>query len=576
MPQKSTLNSKLGKVTNIAFCNVQAGESAGGNSILSRINGLSNTRLWFTKTNTGNSDGATMHVGFKQPTNPKDPYQIQYRWHARWTPAQAKKKGAAWTDYGENGGWKNFVAATGLAKDATTHPDTWLKPNMGVNKSSSFVICGTLSVKFTAANNMANYDAVSYQFRVRTYNQKTKKHGEWVYSEYMHVYKAPRVADVKVYSDEQGGLILKCNMRHGERKGTFSFTDIRVAFNSGGTGAVSNAVISYRNILKAKTTVSMVWDTSRTANSQPPKRDGFVPASCRIPLSKLKRGISPGENLYFGPTNAFVGNDNSGTASIIQNVAETLGDIGVGGLAYRKIQVSSKDITINPLKLVLKKATNKPYVQAWLYKTDANDTLESAAATLYYTYEGKTYSVKPAYTKLTLNVNSTRQAVAYWIFTSVPLGTKLAVSAKAANSYGSSQAVKNAIRLPSEFWYIQKEGDLSILAVLQWNVKVRSRSNPSYTLELPYGRGKPFVAYGEGLSRTYDISGEVPTQTQDPLFNKDYATKAAWTKVQSNPGIYVVRGPYAVVYRLAVTEVSLEQDDKTEILKVSFTGTEIE
>ena len=591
MPEKSKLNSKLGKVSEISL--FVYGKQAGDDPhALVNVNGkeylgtgYSNIRprYWFKTTTTGNSDSVSVKLGFKQPKTPKDPYQIQYRWHARWTPAYAKKKGASWTSWSS---WKNLKAMDGIPVGSTTNADEWLKPNLGQNSKSSYVDVCDLYITFKAltgnatptsfvGTSLVNHDAVSYQFRVRTYNIKTKKHGDWVYSEGLRVYKAPRVANLTAFVDDSGGLILKCNIRYGERKGIFHFTDIRDLSDAGIVGASADVKI-YRSILKmAPLDIKMTYDSSRLTTSVPPRRDGFVPASCRIPLSSLKRAISHGESLYFSPANTFIGNDDSGTAVLVQNASQTGSKI-IGNIRFIRITVSRKDITINKPKLVLKKATDKPYVQAWLYKTDADDTVESVGTCLQYKYEGKLYSIKPTYTKLSLNVNNTRNAIAYWIFTSVPLGIKLTVGARASNSYGSSKKVENAITLPSEFWYIQKEGNLSILAVLQWNVKIKTRSNPKYTMELPYGRSKPFVAYGNGIAKTYDVSGEVPTKTQNPLFNKTYATKVAWTKVQNTPGIYVVRGPYGVVYRIAITEVTLEQDDKTEILKVSFSGTEIE
>lgn len=562
MAEKSTLNDKLPKVTKIAFYTVQGGErnveiTSGYTGQIYRANGLSSVRIPFTKATTGNSDKFKLTVGFQQPSNRANPYQVQYRWHARWTPAMAKKKGASWTSWTA---WKSFVAADGIAQNSTTHPDYWLKPNVGVNSGSAYVYMGDVTGTFASGGSLANYDKLSYCFRVRTYNVKTQKHGPWVYSESLHIIKAPRVANLTLYTDDEGGLVIACNIRYADRKGVFTFPDILDS--------------NKRNVLKQKVTVSMITDTRRTVNSVPPKRDGFAPVSCRIPLSKLKRGISPGEYLYMSDACQFVANSDSGSASLVLNVSGAYTPIGNG--AYKRLHVAARDVSINPVRLVVKRATAKNFIEAWLYRTDANDLIESAAATMTYKYNGKTYTVKPHYTDLKLSTISTRQYIAYWIFVKCPLGIKLTVKGSVSNSLGSARSASNAITLPSEFWYIQKESSPSIGAVLQWNAKIRSRTSPPYTMELPYGRGKPFIAYGTGLSKTFDVSGEVPTQTQDPIFNKTLATKAAWTKVQNNPGIYIIRGPEGVMYRMAITEVSLEQDDKTEILKVSFSGTEIE
>lgn len=557
----STLNTKLAKVSDISFTAVE--------NVTTSVIGLDGsggpiqyekTRVYFNTITTGNSDKFSVDLGFKQPSNKKDPYQVQYRSHSRYTLANAKKKGATWTALSP---WKNLIAITGVSKDSTANPDGWNASNLGINKSSSYLIF----YKIRNSSIGSDFDARSYQFRIRTYNKSTNKHGAWVYSTYLKVYKAPRIADVRFFVDDSGGLILKCNIRYGERGGTFRFD-----------GIIDNR--ANRNLLKndKPVKIKMINDTTRTAQSDPPRRDGFIPASCRIPVDKLKRGISPGERLWIPTVGCvFIGNDNSGEAQIMANYSTTLTK-KLGYSYFKRVTVSTRDITINTPRLVLGVAEEKGFVEARLYKSDANDTVEAVGATLYYTYPdgGKTYSVKPQYTALSLTKTSTTECIARWIFTKCPFGCKLAVSATASNSYGSSQKVSKSVTIDYPYWFIQSETNPSRGAVLQWNVNFELSAGSNYTLELPYGRKKPFVAFGKGLTKAVRISGEVPTQTQSPIFNSTYANRDTWMDVQANPGIYIVRGPNRLMYRMAIIEVGLSEKANSEILSVSVRGVEIE
>lgn len=572
---RSTLNTKLGKVSQIGFTEYYSTEAVLQNldpsAIINPFTGerfdnrvLDSGRVFYDILHTGNSDKYKTQVGFKQPSSKKDPYQVQYRLHWRYTPAVAKKKSAEWTAVTP---WKNFLAfttgsgssAVTIDKGSTVYPDVWLKPNLGVNKNSDYVVFGEISGTFSS-----NYDALSCQFRVRTYNQKSRKHGLWEESNWLKIYKSPRCReDLTFYAFNDGSLVVKSNIKYGERGGVFEFSSILDNKN--------------RNLLKKFTQVKMVKDTARSSTTTPQKVNGFVPASCRIPLSALKRGVSQNEVIWLNSDDVFVGNDiEYGRSELIKNAPSSAPKRKVGVDTYRGFRIQNTDVDIDPLRLVLKPDTNRALVQAWVYKSDADDLIDSLSAVLWYTYKGKNYSIKPHYVEKNLKLKSTTKAIGYYIFIRCPLGIKLAVKATASNSLGQTKTVKNAITLPSEFWYIQKEGNVSLGAVLQWNVNLRTRASYRHTMELPYGRTKPFVAYGNGLIKTFDVTGEVPTQTKDPLFNTKYASKDAWRNVQNNPGVYIVRGPDGVMYRMAITEVSLEEDAKTEILKVSFSGTEID
>lgn len=570
----SSLNKNLAKVSSVAFVfHADASANWPADSPLGAgPNGLSNAYIFYNKQNTGNSDKVKFQVGFKQPANRKDPYQVQYRMHSRYIPSAAKTKGAEWTAWTA---WKSPMPSVSkqvngvtksVPKGTDSNPNTWGIPNLGINNHSTYVIFYTYNQVWNSTD--ASFDARCYQFRVRTINEATHKHGEWVYSEGLYIYRSPRMrgtsTDPAIYAGDDGQLMFFCNLRYAHRGGTFTFTDIRDS--------------SGRNLLKKAYTAKMIVDTQRTSSSVPPKVDGFLPRSCRIPISALKRGIKPGETLYFSQQCGFdAGSSGGGLAAMHTNLPSSNPTKGVGGIAYFGRTVRTEDVQINGIKLVLTKNIDKGFVTARVYKaSDPNDSIKSLTACLYYTYNGKNYTVMPHYTKLYLSRNSTTQCIGQFVFSKCPLGIKLGVKAVARNPQGSKAEAKNAITLDNAFWYIQNESNPSSLgACLQWNCKIENNTTINNTIELPYGRTKPFVAYGDGTTREMTISGEIPKKTQHPLFSQ-YASKEAWIKIQNNLGIYLVRGADSQMYKLAVTEVQLSEQDDSEILKVKIRGTEVE
>jgi len=95
-PTFSRRNAKLPTVSKIAFCT-----AAGKN--MSKV-------LY-----TGSNGKFTRKVGFKQSSTAY-PYQIQYRQRSRYTVANAKIKGASWTNWSP---WKNAIGVSGIPVDAT-------------------------------------------------------------------------------------------------------------------------------------------------------------------------------------------------------------------------------------------------------------------------------------------------------------------------------------------------------------------------------------------------------------------------------------------------------------------------
>lgn len=557
MAEKSTYNSSLAIPSRVGMTSVKVHPNGVGTADPDRIE----NRVFFQEVATGNSDKYYAEVAIVQASGSQDHFQAQYCVHHRWLPSVAKTKGADWSAVSN---WKAAApvkrnGSVVFAKDSEADADEWLGCNVARNKASSIRVFYKIEGTFPA-----DVDAYSYRFRVRTYNIATKKHGKWCYSQWLHVEKAPRVANPVFYFGTSGNLIFECNIRYGERGGIFQFKNL---YNSKGQE------ILVGNKYNAK----MIVATGRTAQSDPPLREGFVPARCVIPAKAIKRLPAKTDKIFMNSTSVFNGNNCIGDSSLTLN-STTDQTKTIKGSLYKHIRFGTEDIVLGNIKLVLKEQANRAFVVAYVYRTAASldDDIGSVSATLWYTYMGKNYSVQPTYKKFNFSRHTLTNYIAYFIFTKCPIGPKLAVRAYATNEHGSSATVANAIYLTHPFWYFQKEGDSSKFAVLQWNVTCSKETTTSYAMNLPYGRSKPFVAYGTGLNNKIEIKGEIATKTKDPAINTEYAMRDNWRAVQSSPGIYLVRGSAGFMIRMAITSVTLSESADSEILTVSISGTEVE
>lgn len=565
MAEKSTLNKNLALPSRIGLSSTKTHPNEGiGTADPDRIE----NRVFFQAVATGNSDKYYAEVVIVQPTGSTDPYQVQMCYHHRWVPSTAKKKGAEWTAISS---WAaiapvyktvNGVKTEVVAANSTKDPDEWLGANVGRNTKSSFRVCYYIHGTFPE-----NIDCYSYRFRVRVYNAETKKHGSWQYSQWLHIQKAPRIANPVFYLGTSGNLIFECNVKYGERGGIFKFSNLYIS------NAKGNRAILKNNLTPAQ----MIIASGRTAESDPPLRDGFVPARCIIDAKYIKCLPTKTDKIFMNSTSIFDGNASIGNSPLTLN-ATTDQLKKINNVLYKHIRFGREDIVLGDIRLVLKENVDKAFVIAYVYRTENSltDDLESATATLWYTYLGKNYSVQPSNKAFRFDKRNTKEWIARFVFTRCPIGPKLAIRAYCTNEHGSSATVANAIYLKHPYWYFQKEDNTSIFAVLQWNVEVTKDMEALYAMNLPYGRSKPFVAYGTGINNSLEIKGEVTTKTLYPYVNTEYGMRDNWRTVQNNPGIYLVRGLAGYMIRLAITAVSLSEKADSELLSVSVTGTEIE
>ena len=490
----STLNKKLSKVSNIRFCT-----SAGKNMC--------------TKIYTGENGRFTIKVGFKQNST-VNPFQVQYRQHSRYTAANAKKKGADWTSWGS---WKNAIAVRGIALNSTKNPDTWLKSNSGVNKKSSYKTC------FTFTNTLigSDYDARAYQFRVRTYNSKTKKHGSWV-TQTLYVYKSAAVVNETMHRTPEGGIMF----------------DVNYKWDRGGTVYLDSIVDSEeRELLNSKLTKAVNYDSNRTATSNPPTKTGYTPGEFEVGVADLKRSVDYGEaltlNVYYKTKDG----------------AKT---------AFTCKTISTEDTSINVPIVDVTKNETAGIVYVYVYKSDADDVIEYSSCSATYTYNGSKYTISPYYKKLNLSAMNTTDCVAEYRFRP-PIGLELTISTTISNDYKSSRTVVSTEKLGTPRFILNKS-DGTIYATLAGNAKLSTSTQRTVVTALPYGRSLPMAFLGSGTTNEITLSGKIVENNPYVNQSSGYAKFKYWNKVRSTQGLFLLRCPNGEMYNVCVYKVDISSE----------------
>ncbi|MGN0037976.1 MAG: hypothetical protein ACI36Y_02420, partial [Coriobacteriales bacterium] len=363
---KSTLNSKLPGVSKIAFC------SSAGKDMY---------RTVFT----GENGKFSAKVGFRQSATTY-PFQIQYRSRSRYTRANAKVKGATWTKWGS---WRNAVAVFGIAKDATESDkpvNKWLKANKGVNRKSKYLTFFT----FSSYQIAEAYDARQFEFRVRSFNRAKAKHGSWT-SQVLSVYRRAAVRDETYYAGPEGGLIV----------------DFNYAWDRGYSIQVSSVKDSAKRELLTKSFKTTAnTDGQRSATTTPALREGYIPGTMEVPLSKLKREVAAGEDLTVD----------------IRFVTEDK-----GATAFESHRVLDSEPAISPMVVTPSWDEVTGVLTVSVVKSDSDDVIDSLGCSVSYTYRGKDYSIEPVASHTDLSTTTCGSFTFY-----PPLGTALTVKAKAS------------------------------------------------------------------------------------------------------------------------------------------------
>lgn len=486
----TTLNSKLPTVSKIAFC------TAAGK-------GMS------TKLYTGQNGKFTRKVGFKQ-SGYIYPYQIQYRQRSRYTAANAKIKGATWTNWSA---WKNAIAVGNIPVDATegTKPvNRWMRANKGVNKNSSYLTF----YNFNAYMIPAAYDARQFEFRVRTVSKSKAKHGTFK-SQVLSVYKRAAVVDERRITASDGGLKIKFNYIW-DRKCSLEVNSI---VDEDG-----------RQLLKKAYTTG-VERAKLNANTHPVPRTGYKGGMVNIDISKLKRKITVGQNLTLDVK--FVTGDGASTSITSGVVIEP----------RRDIQVTVTHSWNQALGLLKIYAVNNDSV-----------ALSDIGCNVSYTYNSKRYSI--AAFNQTKNLTGTSTFYFY-----PPIGIPLDVQIKEedTNDYKDEQNIQGLI-VTGYGYRLNKLNTTSISGVVWGEASYDISSQPQYQTSLPYGRKSNVVFYGEGATNTINLSATIVDK--ENCYGGVYGMKAAWDKIMNNQGVYYFRTSKGDMYKVGIVGIDIRHDTK--------------
>ena len=489
---KTTLNSKLPVVSKIAFCT-----SAGA--------GMA------TKIYTGENGKFTRYVGFKQNSKTY-PFQIQYRQRSRYTSANARIKGAQWTNWSA---WKNAVAVSGIAKDATESAkpvNKWLKANKGVNKK------GTYQTFFTMSSYQipATYDARQFQFRIRTINKSKAKHGNWT-TQTLSVYKRAAVVDETIITASDGGMKIKFNYIW-DRTANIQVNSIK---DSAG-----------RELLK-KDFTSAVQSAYLTSQTSPTPRAGYQGGQVLIPMSRLKRRIVVGETLTLGVN--FTTGDGAPTPLTSGTVIEPRRDI---------------PMTINRTwdeerGLLTVTATNNDSVR-----------LADVCCNVSYTYNGKSYSAAAVSVSKNLAAGGTST---FYFFPPIGIPLTLYIKEEDVLDYKDAETAQT-FTVTAKGYRFNKTNSLSICGVAWGNANYEINSEPQFETALPYGRNNNVIFYGQG--NTNSITFGATLVDKENCYGGSYARKLAWDTVRNNQGVYYFRTNKGDMYKVGMTSVNLNHETK--------------
>ncbi len=490
---KSTLNTKLPKVSKIAFCT-----SAGKNMC---------TTLY-----TAENGKYSIKVGFKQNTK-MYPFQIQYRYRNRWTAANAKKKGADWSAWSS---WRNAVETTKLPYNDKKLIDTWLFANKGVNKNSDY----RTFKEFNNAIIGADYDAREFQYRIRCYSSSKKQHGNFTYQK-LRIYKKARVIDETIHATADGGLVFDFNYKW-DRGGSVRVYSVKDAEGI--------------ELLNASLTKAANYDSLRTETTTPAKRTGYTPAEFYIEPDELTRAVEPGEKLTVDAE--YVTDDNAVTKLVVSKVKET-------------------DTTIDPLNLVYTFDELTGIYTLTAEKTDSNDFIQKISSYMTYQYLGKKYTIKPYLSEIDDNaLKGDATGVVATYYYRPPLNVEVSAVVSVSNNYrGLTKTYTSPAKFKSPlymFTNIEKpEKAASCWDAVDFSI---STSRP-HEIALPYGRKKEIVFYGIGNETKIKFTANILDTVDQP--GGVYSMLQSWIELRNNQGIYELRTPHSEKYKVAITDIQI-------------------
>lgn len=506
---KSTINKKLPKVSKISFySNVSKGTS-------------------FTKGYTAENGKFSATVGMRQPTSKAYSYQVQYRWCYRYTLAQQKAKGATWTKWTA---WKNPIAVSGIAKYATSDPNTWMKSNLGNGKNDYQTVFSYSNVAMAA-----NYDAFQSQVRVRTYDAKNGKHGDWVSSGSLYLYRRAEVLD-------------ECLVQAGA---DCIDIDFNYKWDRGRTLHVKSIRQNERELLKATIAKAPQKDSARGEMTDCPKRTGYEPGTLRLKV---------GTDLKTMPV--------LGTRIVIDAWLQTADGAQTKFDSPKMLISSDADLGAPQVSALHSMATGT--LTVLVRKSDADDDLNSGSVTAAYTWNGKTYTIQPDSIVKHLDRISTSQYVMTAYFNNCPLNTRLTITATFGNRYKKTKktTIYHTVETDMFSGLFGIKNQQGIVAWALGDMSPAFKSKRDMQVELPQGWDLPMVVFGKGHTTAVSLSFDISEQTLSLNSGSGFSS---WEKIMDNPGMYVLRCYDGRVHTMAIDSVNIGASKKGK-RQVSISG----
>lgn len=548
MAKVSTLNKKLPKASSIRWC-------TGAGKNMSKSIGTDENRKFSRK------------ICFKQGGSTKSniTWQIVYRWRNRYTPSVSKtKKNATWSDWSK---WRTPIAfkpyndkgvKTAVDKNAIV-PDRkyWRVGNRGYVKTSSYNVFANWTTDNKSARTMNDdYDAIEYQFAIRSYHAKTAKHGEWVYQK-LTVYRKATVKD-EVLIRNANGLHIDFNYIC-ERGGNVSITSIKDS-----TG---------RDILKSDVKVAPSTDTKRLASGNlhwyAYKRSGYTAGQVLISASNLKRSPEFHEKLTV--TGSYVTKNNAKTKFNFYNGGYVYGEATADEVPRPRIDISQNK--------------NTGVVTVKAYKTSEFDgnyggvKLVDVQCSGSYTLDGVDKSISPF---SSTEIDSTDignkkvdEELGTWKFRP-PMNVEVTYLVRVKNELGQFGTAilgtnKKTYTFKSSGYLLNGITYSDVYAAVSYNAQFNTSTETDCVVNLPYGRSLPFAVYGKGRVPTMTLQGYAIDN--EKKINK-YSTPYYIKRLAKYIGVYLLRNSQGEIFKVAVKKVDI-QYVRSDLISVTIEMQEV-
>ena len=267
-------------------------------------------------------------------------------------------------------------------------------------------------------------------------------------------------------------------------------------------------------------------------NTQPTPRQGYTGGMIKVPLSRLKRRINANEAL---------------TTEIYFETAEGAKTRLANGTVidpHRDVPMVCNTTWHEDRGLLVVDATN-----------DGTLPITDVGCSASYTYNGKTYTLSPMKKQVSLAGTSY-----FWFYPPIGLPLSIKVSEEDIEDYKDTETLTYTAQAAG--YRLNKDNDVNICGVAWGNPSWEIESQPQVEVDLPYGRQSQVAFYGQGNATSIDFKALLVDKPS--MYAGEWARKKAWDKVRNNQGIYWFRTNVGDMYKVALTGVSFNHEDRDQ------------